>query len=1107
MTGYLAGLPVAQQEPLERINRRGTDHLRKILTDGTAIAFLGAGASAPLYPLWNEVISELLDSSADVLPVEVLRTCKALAGNNPDAVVEIIRRHRGHTEYRELLRSTFRPRRDLVTGRTWTNVHEAVVRCNFLGVVTTNYDSGIVNARTAVRSNAQSTGFASWVDDDALDRWQTGEIFEDTELPVLFLHGQHNQPDTIVLATTEYRRAYRGKTARVLAHLFTSRQVVWLGFSFSDQRVSAILREVEDEAGTLTQPGRAPRHVAIVPWDPRSTHDPEVVRNLIEVNFGSHAVLYPATGSDHSALQVLLDSLVDPRHAPRSLPEVLEAPGVPVAEPPDERPDLWVHGRDPLDTFCGRAEELDRLARWSNDPTVKLIGVTAWGGAGKTALVTEWAAGAGHAGARAFRGLFAWSFYAANSAELWAQSLLDWVEENFGISMEQGALPTRVLAVLSHVPLLLILDGLELAQDGPAGTKFGQLLDDTLGATLTGLCLSDSPSLAVLTSRFPFADLESFDGSTARMLDVPPFTAEEGAEVLEKAGGGWLPAEDRLRLVGAVDGHALAVSVLAGALADHPPTSDLRALQSKLETAGRTDVRVAHVLAYYGERLTVRDRLLVAIVSLFQRPIAPAAILTLGTHSALDEGLTGWSEADVEVGVRQRLTGLLSWHPNRTVSAHPLVRESYRSYVLTGQTVDAVSKLTLADLPTSGPVTSKEDALRVVEMIELLLDANQWSPADELYAARCSRGAIWRWLPAAKVGQRCAAAFVASPQRRERCEDRLPPATVSFFLNEVGINATNAGDMLMAEEFLSLAADYVAQHDLPGGTNAIRILINLSACLAVLGDSTGALRASERALYQATKAEIASEVRHARCRYAMALHLAGDTPAAEDTFRLADLTDVVQSSVAHYHSTIANWGTLRLNTGRVTAARELAKQNLTVATDNGWNAYEAQYIRLLGQCDLAEGHVESATRRLAEAARRLRDGDYLIAWTDTLPSLADSQRLAGNLHEADQTCTKALTAAGPRKLLLSQGRALAARSRVRIDRFVVTSDHSDIQRARDDADLALRLATKVTRLPWLELDALRTQAYIDERIGADGGWSAQVARSFAALAPSEDGCA
>ena len=78
--------------------------------------------------------------------------------------------------------------------------------------MTTNYDPGITDVRIRVRPSASSTGFTTWEDELGLDEWRTGDVFGEAELPVLFAHGQHNRPDSIVLATTEYRRAYAGKS-------------------------------------------------------------------------------------------------------------------------------------------------------------------------------------------------------------------------------------------------------------------------------------------------------------------------------------------------------------------------------------------------------------------------------------------------------------------------------------------------------------------------------------------------------------------------------------------------------------------------------------------------------------------------------------------------------------------------------------------------------------------------------------------------------------------------------------------------------------------------------------------------------------------------------
>src|SRR6266702_1459902 len=275
---YLAGLPADQRASLGRVNAPGLAALRDYLKSGEMVAFLGAGASAPLYPLWAGLVSELACAAANRLSPTQAATCRALASSSPDAVVEIVRRDLGAGVFREVLRQVLRTRSDPVTGRSWTDVQELVCRCAFKAVVTTNYDPGIVNARMRVRPQASGTGFTTWEDELGLDRWRTGDVFGEDELPVLFAHGQHNRPDTVVLATTEYRRAYAGKLPHVLGQLMDTGHLVWLGFSFADRRIAAVLREIAERTGTRIEPGGAPRHVAVMAWDPAEPgNDPGVL--------------------------------------------------------------------------------------------------------------------------------------------------------------------------------------------------------------------------------------------------------------------------------------------------------------------------------------------------------------------------------------------------------------------------------------------------------------------------------------------------------------------------------------------------------------------------------------------------------------------------------------------------------------------------------------------------------------------------------------------------------------------------------------------------------------------------------------------------------------
>jgi len=1100
--GYLSGLPRAQAEELASVNGPGLTALRGYLASGEAVAFLGAGASAPLYPLWDGLIGELVDAAAPRLTDKESATCRALASSSPESVVEIVRRSLGAGVYREVLRQVLRARVDPDTGRSWTAVQELVCRCAFKAVVTTNYDPGIVNARIRVRPGASATGFTTWDDELELDRWRTRDVFGEDELPVLFAHGQHNKPDGIVLAATEYRRAYAGKLPEVLVRLMDG-HLVWIGFSFADQRIAAVLREIGNRTGTRIDPGGAPRHVAVMAWDPADeASDPQILAQRAEIEYGAQLVLYPAPGGDHAALALLLAGLTDDRYPPAGdqpvrTPLVVTAADQPVTAGGPAVPVAWVPPAELVEHFTGRAEELARLDRWAADPQVALVGVTAWGGAGKTALVTHWVLEAGGEVRRAgVRGVFGWSFYADPSSEHWAGGLLDWAQRDLGIAVAgAGRVAEAVLAVLRTVPVLVVLDGLEVVQEGPAGEGFGRLLDGTLRQVLAGACQQPGGGLILLTSRFPFADLEGFDGTTARMLEVPAFTSSEGSALLAAVGGGWLPDRERRELVRAVDGHALATGVLAGLLADHPPAADLAALHAELDATARTDARVGKVLEFYADRLAEPDRYLLAAVSLFARPVPAEAVLAVAAHEVFGPRLTGWTAAMVQAAVTSRLGGLASWHPDGTISAHPLVRDAFRRLVL--DAAGTAAETSLAGLP-AGEVTSRADALGVVEAIELLLDADQWQPADDMFTHRCSNGDVWMDLPAARLGQRTATAFVATPARRDACAAQLGHRDLGVYLTAVGLFAGYAGDLATAREYLSMAIrDDRETEDMRG--LAID-LMNLAECLGQLGQVGPARDTAAEALTSAQGVDDRTEIGMAHQYLGCLTGLAGDTAEAERQFTAADQIEVAdQPDGNHLYSLGGTWWAECLaRTGREGPARALTERNAEICRSYGWNADLARCDRILGRLALAAGDTAAAGEHLAAAATVFRDGDYLPELAITLIDLASYALVAGDTEAADRHAVEAITIVAPRHLVPAQAAGLAARARIRAAQ--AAADPDLLYQGRDAADAALRLA-RFHQLAWHELDALGAHAALDQAEGIDRGWAARARALHVRLVP------
>jgi hypothetical protein len=1102
---FLAGIPAARREELVRVNGPGLSALRGYLSSGEAVAFLGAGVSQPLYPLWGDLIGELVNGAAGRLDVQEAATCRALARESPAEVVEIVRGRLGTGGYREVLREVLRVRTDPESGRSWTPVQELVCRCAFRAVVTTNYDPGIVDARMRVRAGASATGFTTWEDELGLDRWRTGEVFGEAELPVLFAHGQHNRPDSVVLATAEYRRAYAGKLPQVLGRLVDGGHLVWIGFSFADQRIAAILREIAERSGTRVDPGGAPRHVVVMAWDPAGEgNDPGILARRAQISYGAQVVLYPAPGNDHSTLQVLLSALADPRFPPAS--DLPIRTSVPAIAPDQEAiagghgvPVRWVPGAGLAGHFTGRAEELARLDRWAADTQVVLVGVTAWGGAGKTALVTHWVQEAGGVAQRpGVRGVFGWSFYADPDAGHWAAALLQWAGRELGVEVAGAARPAAgVLALLRAVPLLLVLDGLEVVQESPAGDAFGRLLDGTLREVLSGACQLRHGGLVVLTSRFPFADLETFDGGSARTLEVPPFTPAEGSALLAAAGGDWIGEPERRALVLAVDGHALAVGVLAGLLADRPPAGDLAALRSELDTAARTSARVGRVLRFYADRLSEPDRYLLAAVSLFARPVPAAAVLAVAGHDAFAGHLAGCTPTTVEAAIRGRLGGLVSWHPDGTVSAHPLVRDTFRPLVLSA--AQAAVKVTLTGVPAA-EVTSRADGLRVVEAMELLLDAGHWRAADGMYRGRTDNGRSWMHLPAARLGQRAASAFVATPMRRDACDTRLGRRRRSFYLNDVGLFAMNAGDLTTAREYLPLAV----RHDRGVGdmANLSIALLNLAECLGSLGETGPARDAAAEALTCARRTGDRDLIRNAHAFLGWLASLSGDTAEAGEQFSAADQIEFADDPDDDHLCSLPGiqWAEWLARTGRTRPAGVLTVRNREICTRYGWNQDVALCDRQLGRLALNAADTDTAGEHLAAAAECFRDGDFLIELAITLADQAEHARVMGNLDAADRYTAEAITITTPRQLVPAQSAALAARARIRASQVTTTASLDSLAQGRDAADAALRLATR-HHLAWHEVDALRAHVTLDRAEGTDRGWAATADALQARLVP------
>src|SRR5438105_2275820 len=187
------------------------DALTSALRDSEAIAFVGAGASAGMYPLWGKFIELLADhavAEGKAEPKDAARW-KADTNSTPQQRVGVILRRLGERRYRSFLKDTFSPRRN-PDDRRYNDTHAALLRLPFRGYVTTNYDPALEFARMDLRPNCLTTGTPTWQDDEEVHRWLTGDIFSKPgDCPMLWVHGYWQRPNGIVLNAGEYAQAYK----------------------------------------------------------------------------------------------------------------------------------------------------------------------------------------------------------------------------------------------------------------------------------------------------------------------------------------------------------------------------------------------------------------------------------------------------------------------------------------------------------------------------------------------------------------------------------------------------------------------------------------------------------------------------------------------------------------------------------------------------------------------------------------------------------------------------------------------------------------------------------------------------------------------------------
>jgi SIR2-like domain len=1040
-----------------------------------AIAFVGAGASADLYPMWNECIRTLAELAVRERKVdaEVARYWLTDPALSPQQRVESIAHRLGERTYREFLRTTFAEKKGS-NGKRYTRVHELLMSLPFRGYVTTNYDPALDFARGEIRSHCRTTGTPTWRDDAVVNDWLTGDIFDESDAcPILWVHGFSELPETIVLNAGEYSTAYSRRVYQgMFRRLWQQDRLVFVGFGFADPRftfmVSEILEQVRDAAA-------APRHIALIAVDPSDNLAVLEERRLRMVaDYGIDPLFYGAPtrsdrSQDHSRLIEILETL-SKRCGTAAAPREASPP---IAETSVE--ELWVHETTNDALFIGRSDERTQLNRWVRDPAIRVIGVSAVGGTGKTALVGQWLRQTDGWLTRPFNGVFAWSFYRDRDSTEFVKSFANWATRSLGLhDLDPGSPMKSAISAIRRRQLVVLLDGLELLQEGPNEVRYGSFLDPLLREFLTTACHSTHGSVIVLTSRFRFADLDRFLGTSFHQLDLTGLDDDQGAAHLADLGVSATDHE-RARVSDYLSGHPLALRVFAEALPDPQKETPFDFLSGTFNAANLSRSsplvdKIKHLLTFYEQRLPRQEVRLLSVVALFHAPVSESVIVRLTRSVMVEESAFPLPSDSVLGADLQRLVsrGILMQEVDalgRGYIAHPILRDYFRE---TFFRADARTSLLAANLLTEQPSRhlNANGAELLIAAMDVLVGSGHLYEANDLYRGRLSDGRAFMDLGAPLLGLRAAMVFVSHENRRAACQKILTRGRLAYYLNEVGLCAWLTGQYDLAARFY--ADSNAIDRELVGRDGEIPAslgsgLRNEAHVMVCIGRLEEALRLAKSTL-DAHEYSPSMRWDHDSKGKALVLTgwirmLMGDIHNAVNEFVAAD-PDVARG--VRWCEALVRGGLARQ--AQIASTRYLAYSDSFEVT--------ARYQWVLALCAIELKDSKAVELHIKIAEEHCRSGQLLFDLARVHVTAARSALLRDDPRAAEQQIAEALALAQPRNMKLVLADALAVRGRIRVR---LARDRDQLASALDDAEEALRIGRE-SQYAWAERDALFLQA-------------------------------
>lgn len=301
-------------------NKQHREDVLRLVESREAIAFVGAGISAPLYPTWSLLLQKIAEE-AETITGTAFTPPHGIPASDALAYAEAVQQHYRACDatlsnYYSVIGRQFSGMR----GGGCTDQQRNLVRLPFKGFVTTNFDDGLEEALIASGVKRANCGIVVKRDQDHHTVSEFLVSLDDRNQPrrVAHLHGSWRETSHIILSGSDYELAYGGVCRehepvgnvradhwplhrRLVWALLATRRIVFVGTSLADPYLTALLRTVAQDLWHTGQP----IHYAILPLDQESMRrqqndDSELIRH------GVRAVYYDNLNGSYQGLDQLM---------------------------------------------------------------------------------------------------------------------------------------------------------------------------------------------------------------------------------------------------------------------------------------------------------------------------------------------------------------------------------------------------------------------------------------------------------------------------------------------------------------------------------------------------------------------------------------------------------------------------------------------------------------------------------------------------------------------------------------------------------------------------------------------------------------------------------